>query len=165
MKTPICELCAKSGALCSGCEEKQKNGVITELDVTVSNLLYKLKDKYTLDSVQMVKALDLGRVILILTKSDVGVLIGKEGKVVSELSQTLGKKVRIAESTTDVKKAIYDILTPVKLLGVNTVYKNGETFYKVRILKSEIRHLPMDINTLEKALNSLMGSKVAIIFE
>lgn len=165
MKIPICDICAKSGVICSGCEEKLRKGQLTEADVAASKLLYKLKEKYNLESADISKVLDLGRLILVLTKGDVGVLIGREGKVVSELSHAFGKKVRIAEMSGDVKKTISDIILPAKLLGINTVYKGGEKRFRVRFLRSEIKQIPVDINTLEKALNSIMDAKVQIAFE
>lgn len=165
MKIPICDLCADSGVLCSGCEGKLKEGKLSPLDVDVSKLLMKLSDRFNLEGVDFYKAIDLDRVVLILTKGDVGVLIGKEGKVVSELSHALGKKVRIAEASGDMRKTISDIVMPAKLLGINVVYKNGKKVYKVRLLRSELRNLPVDLSTLEKALKSLMEDNVSIVFE
>jgi transcription antitermination factor NusA-like protein len=155
----------KSNVLCSGCDEKLKRGKISELDVKISRLLYKLKDKYNLENVDFTKAVDLGRVVLVLTKKDVGILIGKEGKVVAEISQAVGKKVRIAELSGDIKKTIADIVAPAKVLGINKVYKEDGYAYKVRFSKKEIKQLPLDINTLEKALKSLLESEVMIVFE
>lgn len=165
MKIPICELCAKSTILCSGCEDKLEKGKISELDVKISRTLYKMKDKYNLNEVSFNKAIDLGRVVLLLTTTDVGMLIGKEGKVVAEISQAVGKKVRIAEMGKDIKKTISDVITPAKILGINTLYKGGEKTYKVRFSKDEIKQIPIDINTLEKALKSLLESDVKIAFE
>ncbi|MEW6328720.1 MAG: KH domain-containing protein [Candidatus Micrarchaeota archaeon] len=165
MKTPICNLCVKSGVLCSGCEDKLGKGKISQLDVDVSRTLNALSTRFNLDAAEFAKAIDLGRVILILTRGEVGVLIGKEGKVVSELSQTLGKKVRIAEISGDMRKTISDVVMPAKLVGINTIFREGERTYKVRLLRSEIRALPVDINTLEKALYSLLDAKVNIVFE
>jgi len=165
LKIPICELCAQSKVLCSGCEHKLKEGRITEADVAASSILIELKDKFKLDSAGFTKAVDLGRVILIFTEGEVGVLIGRDGKVVSELSHRLGKKVRIAEHGKDVKKTISDVVMPARLLGINTVYSGGGQAFKVRLLRSEMRELPVDIDTLEKALRSILGSKVIIQFE
>ncbi|MDO8339125.1 MAG: KH domain-containing protein [Candidatus Burarchaeum sp.] len=165
MKLPICELCASSGTLCSGCSAKLADGRLTELDVKISALLYKMKDKYNLNDADFTKAIDLGRVVLVLTKGDVGKLIGREGKVVAEISQEVGKKVRIAEMSGDVRKTISDIIMPAKLLGINEVFSMAGTSYKVRLPSSELSHLPIDLNSLEKALYSLLDSKVSIVFE
>jgi transcription antitermination factor NusA-like protein len=165
MKIPICELCASTGTLCSGCSAKLSSGRITEQDVQVSMLLYKMKDKYNLQEADFTKSVDLGRVVLILTKGDVGKLIGREGKVVAEISHSLGKKVRIAEMGGDMRKTISDILMPAKLLGINEVFTAGGRAYKVRLLSSEMRQVPIDLNSLEKALYSLLDAKVNIVFE
>jgi len=165
MDVPICELCLKSNVLCSGCNEKLKKGKISELDVKISRLLYKLKDKYKLDDADFTKAVDLGRVVLVLTKRNVGALIGKDGKVVSEISQVAGKKVRVAELSGDVKKTIADIVAPAKILGINKIYRKDESVYKVRFSRKEIGQLPVDINSLEKALKSLLESDVMVVFE
>jgi len=165
MKTPICEICARTGNLCSGCSEKLQKGVISELEVKISQLLYQINEKHNITEARFKKALDLGKIVLILTDGDVGLLIGREGKVVSELSQTLGKKVRIAEFSGDVKKSIADILQPARLLGINRLYSGGNEITKIRISKAELRNLPVDINTLEKAFNSLIGTEVKISFE
>ncbi len=165
MKIPICELCAQSKALCSGCEHKLKQGKITESDVAISNALMELKEKFKLDAANFTKSVDLGRAVLIFTGGDVGVLIGRDGKVVSELSHRLGKKVRIAEHTGDVKKTISDVLMPAKLIGINTVFSGGGKSFRVRLLKSEMRDLPVDRETLEKALMTILESKVMIQFE
>ncbi len=130
-----------------------------------STILVELKDKFKLDSAGFIKAVDLGRAVIIFTESDVGVLIGRDGKVVSELSHRLGKKVRIAEHTGNVRKTISDILMPARLMGINTVYSGGGEIHKVRLLRSEMRDLPVDIDTLEKALQSVLNSKVMIQFE
>jgi transcription antitermination factor NusA-like protein len=165
MSGQICELCMKSNVLCSGCSEKLKRGKISELDVKISRLLYKLRSRYNLENADFTKAIDLGRVVLVLTDKDVGLLIGREGKVVAEISQAVGKKVRIAEMSGDIKKTIADVVAPAKILGINKVYKSGGYVYKVRFSKREISQLPVDINTLEKALKSLLESDVMIVFE
>jgi len=165
MKLPICELCASSGILCSGCSAKLSDGRLTELDVKISTLLYRMKDKYNLDDADFTKAIDLGRVVLVLTKGDVGKLIGREGKVVAEISQEVGKKVRIAEMSGDVRKTISDIIMPAKLLGINEVFGVAGRGYKVRLPSSELSRIPLDLNSLEKALYSLLDAKVSIVFE
>jgi transcription antitermination factor NusA-like protein len=165
MKTPICDLCAQSGALCSGCRQKLSEGKVSDLDVQVSGLLWKINEKHNISEARFIKAVDLGRVILILTDGDVGILIGREGKVVSELSHALGKKVRIAESSGDVRKTLEDILMPVKLLGINKVYHEGREVQKVRLPRADMHRLPVDIPTLEQVLRSFLNSEVKVSFE
>jgi len=109
--------------------------------------------------------LDLGRAVLVLTRGEAGLLIGKEGKIVSELSHALGRKVRIVEVVGDVKKSVADVIMPAQLLGINQVFHDGKEITKVRIARSEAANLPIDISTLEKALRSLIGNEVQLVFE
>lgn len=165
MKIPICEICAKSTALCSGCEEKLKAGRLSELDVKISRLLEKLAETHNMQGADFYKAVDLDKLVLVLTKGDVGVLIGKEGRVVSEISNAVGKKVRIAEVSGDMRKTVSDVLVPVRVLGINTIFGDGKQKYRVRLPRNEMRQLPADVKTLEKALGQLFDAEVMIAFE
>ena len=165
MKTPVCDTDLKSGELCPQCEKRIAEGKITKLDFEVAQILYKINDRYNISNASFYKAIDLGRVVLILTRGEAGLLIGKQGKIVSELSSSLGKKVRIAEATGDVKKTIADIITPARLLGINHAFHEGREITKVRIARADMPHLPLDVASLERILRSLLEDDVKLVFE
>ncbi|MEM4554435.1 MAG: KH domain-containing protein [Candidatus Anstonellaceae archaeon] len=165
MKTPVCEQDAISGNLCSSCTKKLQAGKITQLDFEVAQILYKINERHNITNASFTKALDLGKVVLILTEGEVGLLIGKDGKVVGELSAALGKKVRIAEAQGNVKKTIADIISPVRLLGINRVFSQGREFTKVRLPKKDLPRLPIDLQTLERVLCQLLEEEVQLVFE
>ncbi|MCX8195087.1 MAG: KH domain-containing protein [Candidatus Micrarchaeota archaeon] len=165
MKTPIPEEEIRSGVLSQETKRKIEEGKISKLDLEVAQILYKINERYNISAAEFSKAIDLGRAILILTKGEAGVLIGKQGKVVAELSSALGKKVRIAEMRGDLKKSIADIIAPAKLLGINQVFHQGKEITKVRISKAGMAHLPIDLPTLESALRSLMEREVQLVIE
>lgn len=165
MKTPICELCVKSASLCPGCEKRMADGQISKLDFEVAQILYKINEKHNLSTASFVRALDLGRVVLIITEGDVGLLIGRGGSVVSQISAALNKKVRIVEYSGDVRKSISDIILPARLLGINNVWHNGREVLKLRLPKSDLRAVPVDLDTLELVIKGWVGKDVAISFE
>lgn len=165
MKTPVCESDVRAGQLCPECKAKLASGKISQLDFDVAQILFRINERYNISNASFYKALDLGKVILILTKGEVGLLIGKQGKVVSELSSALGKKVRIAEMQGDVKKTIADIIMPVRLFGINKVFHEGREVSKVRIAKHDLPHLPMDINSLETILKAVLEEEVKLEIE
>ena len=165
MKTPICELCAQTGTLCQGCKSKLKSGKINLTEVQIAKLLYQINEEYNISGASFENAIDLENIVVILTAGEPGLLIGKGGKVVSELSRALGKKVRIAEYTGDMKKTVADILLPVKLLGINTMYSKGGEYYKIKIPKPQFMQLPLDLLSLEKVLKSLLKNDVKISLE
>jgi transcription antitermination factor NusA-like protein len=165
MNTPVCDSDLKSGELCPSCKKKLEEGKITQLDFDIAQILFKINDRYNISNASFYKALDLGRVVLVLTHGEVGLLIGKQGKVVSEISSALGKKVRIAEASGDVKKTIADIIMPARLLGINKVFHNGREVMKVRIAHTDIAQLPLDQKSLYIVLRSLLEDEVKVSFE
>ncbi len=165
MKTPICDLCLKTGLLCPGCQKRLSEGTLSKLDVDVAQMLYKINDTHNISEASFVRALDLGRVVLIITEGDVGILIGRGGSVVGQISSALGKKVRIVEYSGDIRKSITDIIMPARLLGINTVWKAGREIFKVRISRSDAFALPVDSGSLEGVIKSWTGKEVAIAFE
>ena len=165
MKTPVCDSDVRSGELCPECKAKIAAGKISELDFEVAQILFKINERYNISNASFIKAIDLGRVVLILTTGEVGLLIGKDGKIVAELSHSLGKKVRIAEAGGDVKKTIADIVMPARLLGINKVFHEGREVMKVRLARDDMAHLPLDLSSLERMLRSLLEDDVKISFE
>ena len=165
MKTPICDADLRKGELCQDCRGKLSSGKISELDVEVAKILFGINERYNITNASFVKAIDLGRVVLILTQGEVGLLIGKQGKIVAEISDALGKKVRIAEMQGDVKKTIADIIMPARLLGINRVFHEGREVTRVRLSKADLTHLPLDLSSLERVLKSLLEDEVKISFE
>jgi len=165
MRTPICELCANTGTLCSGCQSKLADGSITELDVQVAQLLAKYREKYALQKVEFERTLDLGRMIVILTSSEVSHLVGKGGKIAQSLSKELGKHVRVVRSTADARTLLEQVLLPVKPIGVNTVFTPKGKQLKVRVSRKDIVRLPTDLESLNNALRSILGENTVLVFE
>ena len=165
MKTPIPDEDVRSGQMGEATKRKLSEGKITELDFEVAQILYKINERYNISAASFYKALDLGHAVLILTKGEAGLLIGRYGKIVSELSSSLGRKVRIAEVKGDVKKSISDVIMPARLLGVNHIFHEGKELTKVRLSKLDLAHLPIYIPSLEKALKALMEQEVLLEFE
>ncbi len=166
MKFPICLKCAKSDTLCDSCESKLRNGEITELDVRISRLLLEIHKVHNITTASFEHAYDFGDTVVIFTKGDVGVLIGRKGAVVSRLSKELKKKVRIAQLRSDSHKTIEDLVAPARLLGINIVYTKDGEYHKIRIDRRTAHKLPVSIPTLERVAALLLKTKnIKITFE
>lgn len=167
MKAPICEICLKSGILCLGCEDKLRQGVITDLDVKISKLLYELEEEHQIRDISFKKAVESRALIVIsVGKGEIGNLIGKGGKTVKFLQKALKKKIRIIEDTEDKKKIIQDLLHPARVLGMNVLYMpSGEQKYKVRIPREDERRVPTNVQSAEEIISKLINLKVTIAFE
>ena len=164
MKAPICEMCMNSGILCTACNQKLEEKKISELDVNLARLLYKMEQKQKIKDPSFTKTFELEELILVITGDNVPNLIGKGGRVVRILSKELGKKVRVINGTS-LKAALADLLAPAPIQGINVIYRPEGEVTKVIISEQDTWRLIADIKTLEQAANILAGGEMGIIFE
>jgi transcription antitermination factor NusA-like protein len=169
MKAPICEVCLKTDdILCPADEKKLQEGIISELDVKVARLLYKLLGDVDMEFKKAVEAGDI--IVIMVGEGDVPITIGKGGKNIKALMRELGKRIRVIEAvevkdTEDLKKLATDLLYPASVFGVNVVYKpGGGTYYKVLVLSRDRKKLPEKAETLESILSQIAGTEVKINF-
>ncbi|MFH1095840.1 MAG: hypothetical protein V1728_06500 [Candidatus Micrarchaeota archaeon] len=165
MKTPICDSCAWSEELCPQCRHNLASGRISRLDVEVSQILHKINEKHNISAASFCKAVPMGEAVFVFTEGEVGLLIGREGKVVSALSLALGRRVRIVQKSPDVKKAITDLIAPARLLGINTTWTAGTETVRLRLAKEERGRIALKDETLAEVAGSFIGKPVQIIYE
>jgi transcription antitermination factor NusA-like protein len=162
MQTPICTFCAKTSVLCDHCEKNLKEGKISQIDVDLSKYLYEKHTDLELEYVSSFNARDS---VVLFFKGDIGRIVGKGGRSVLELSKKFGKRVKIINLNEDIKKVISDIIYPVSLLGINSVFTNDGEISKIRLEKKDLMRIPFDISSLEKILFQLLHKKIRIVFE
>ena len=162
MQTPICEFCAKTDTLCGNCEKKLKDGTLTKLDVDFIKYLYERHLSLDIEYVSSFAARDA---VVLFFKGEVGAIVGRGGKSAMELSKKFGKRVKVINLNNDIKKVISDIIYPVTLMGINTVFTQEGEVSKIRLAKKEMMSIPFDISSLEKILFNLMQKRIRISFE
>jgi transcription antitermination factor NusA-like protein len=75
-------------------------------------------------------------------------------------------KVRVLEKTNSIKNSAVQLLSPARVLGVNTVWMpDGSVQYVIRVSKSEKRLLPAEAQLLESALTKIHSTPVRIRVE
>jgi len=163
MVLPVCDVCLKSGMLCQGCENKLKSGEITQLDLDIAKLLFKLGD----GKIGFKKTIEIGDVLIIVTDKDqVGKIIGKSGKIVRAISKKVGKKVRVIREDSDFKEIARDLIAPARISGINIVYgMDGEEKYKIRVMGEDSRRLPTRLDVLNNIMNQLTDEKTVIVID
>lgn len=167
MKTPICEICLKSGILCPGCQGKLTNGDISELDVNISKLLYKLISEYNIPKdITFIKAWEFDDIIILVVGiNDVGSVVGKGGKILKILQKELQRKIRVVEDTDDVRKMVNDLLYPARVIGVNIIYLPKGQKRKIRISHDDEKRLPMELSKAKDIIRTLTGEEIDIIVD
>lgn len=162
MSLPICDICAKTGVLCSACETKLNENKISGVDIELSRLIYPISE----GGFGFEKAIDTKDFIIVLTKKeDIGKIIGRNGANIKTLSSALGKPLRVV-GVGELKDMIRDFVAPAKIHGINTVYRpDGSVIQRVRIDKRDRMKLRMDVKDVEKLTSSLTENKVEILFE
>ena len=155
MAFPICDMCASTGILCSGCERKKEQGKITELDVLVSHILFRAGVKgYD----RLIESED--SLAIFAPNDQAPRIIGYGGKTVKELSRKLDKKVVVIESDSDVKGVIESIIRPNKVLVINKVYKaDGSEILKLVLDKK------MEDKKIIELVRDVVGREIQITEE
>lgn len=165
MQTPLCQKCAWSESLCQSCSAKLSGGAMSDLDVEVSRILYKINELHNITAAQFSHALDVGDGVLVFTPGEAGLLIGRGGKVVSALSAALGKRVRIVSESGGARKSLEDLLTPAKILGINEAFHAGRASLHIRLSKNDEKLLRIDVRKLEPLVSKWMGKPAEFVFE
>lgn len=149
--------------LCQGCENKLKAGEISQLDLDIAKILYRVGD----GKIGYKRTIEIGDVVIIITDKDqVGKLIGKGGKIVREISKTLERKIRVVGEDSDFKAVAKDILAPARISGINIVYgKDGEQKYKIRVRREDARRLPAKLDVLNNIIMELTGEKTLLVID
>ncbi len=167
MKAPICRVCVTSDILCTGCEDKLKQGIISQSDVELSRALVKLSERHPiLERSEFKQTISFKEMLLVLVpKGMAGNFIGRKGTLIKEISDTLGqRRIKVVEETNNPKEFVQRILYPAHLLGVNVVYSGKKQIFKVRISQSD-RDRIYEKKALEDLFEKLLGSETNIIFE
>jgi transcription antitermination factor NusA-like protein len=149
--------------LCQGCENKLKSGEITQMDLDIAKLLYKLGE----GKIGFKKTIEIGDTVIIVTdKEQVGKLIGKSGKIVREISRSIEKKVRVVGENSDLRAVAKDILAPARLSGINIVYgKDGQKKYKIRVMAEDSRRIPGRLDVLNSIIKELTSEDTLVVVD
>jgi len=167
LRTPICNVCLKSGILCQGCEIKLKDGKISELDVKISRTLFEMTQKRRgLEKINFKRAISTSSlIVLVVGRGEIRFVVGRGGKVVRELERRLQAKIRVIEEGAQTRKLAQDILTPAKVLGVNVLYSGGKEEHRVRVPRPHLKLLPANIKRIQALLTKLTNKNITIVFE
>jgi len=168
VKTILDAFCVKSGILCRRCEEKLEKGQITELDLKVIQKIVELeKDNPVLEDVTYHRAVEADDLMAVLVdKKDLPKLLGGGARIVKELGETFGKRVKLISYGGDDREFLEGLLSPLSILTINTVWiPDGSTETKVILTGRQPRNMPVDLEKVRKIAQELKGMTLRVEFE
>jgi len=168
VKTILDAFCVKSGTFCRKCQEKIEKGQITDLDLKIIRLLTELeKQNPILQDVTYQKAVEAeNSVVILLDRRDMGKLLSGGAKTVHAISDSLGKKVKILSYGGDDRQFLEDLLSPLSILTLNTIWiPDGTTETKVILSGREPRRMPVDLEVAKGLAKQLRNMSLRIEFE
>jgi transcription antitermination factor NusA-like protein len=168
VKTILDAFCVKSGILCRRCEEKLQKGLITELDLKVIRKMVEMeKDHPVLQDVNYHRSVEAEDMIAILVdKKDLPRLLGGGAKVVKELGESFGKRVKLISFGGDDRAFLEDLFSPLSILTINTVWiPDGSTETKVILTGRRPWKMPVDLDMVQNIAKDMRGMTLRVQFE
>jgi len=169
VKSQFCEICLKNYPLiCGNCQAKIDEGEVTELDIKVARALINLEDLFpSIKNVTFKNIVEIEDVIIVLVgKGDVRRIIGSSRRVLRQLEEDLGAQVRIVEESRNPQHILRDLIRPVKILGVNTIWLPDNSFERiVRISERERENIPLKLHQLEDAIYQMTDERIRLVFD
>jgi len=168
VKTILDAFCVKSGILCRRCEEKLEKGQVTELDLKVIQKMVEMeKENPVLEDVTYHRAVQADEMMVILVdKRDMPRLLSGGAKVVKDLGETFGKRVKLISYGGDDREVLEDLFSPLSILTINTVWiPDGSTETKVILTGRKPKKMPVDPDIVRKIAQELKGMTLRIEFE
>ena len=163
---PFCDVCIAGESLCASCQDLLDSGQLCPLDLSVSRFIAANREKHGLSGVRISKCLDDGHAAIIFCHSEPGLLIGKAGRIVTELAGTLNRRVKVISTKAEMHTAAAELLNPATLLGINLIYSAKGNTYKVRVPRPQAGKLSVHRDTVARALSHLFdGKRFAVVFE
>jgi len=165
---PMCYFCLRTGILCPRCQEKVNRGELTELDFQVAKALIELEEKRypQLKKVTYHRAHRENDLLIIILSGTGNTIRPPWSRIARLLSERFKANVRLVEKTSNLKIVAEEVLTPSRLLGVNTLWlPDGSEENTIRVPKADMRRLPAKPEVIERILVKLTGASVKIAFE
>ena len=154
--------------ICGNCQKKIDEGEVTDIDIKIARTLVNLEDEFpSLKDATFKQAFETNGVVVILVgKGDVRRIIGPTRHILRQLESALNMKVRIVEESRNPQNVLSDLIRPVRILGINTIWLPDNTFErKVRISERERDNIPLSLKQLEAAIYEISGERIRIVFD
>jgi transcription antitermination factor NusA-like protein len=161
---PICNFDAKTGILCPKCESKLRNGEITAADVEASKALIHVAERIPdANKVALKRSFEIaGNYVLEFEEQDMQALRSSDA-IRTELEGLLKGKVWLTSAGGTERKFLEDMLFPVRVLTVNTVWlPDGEKRTKVIVPGRRSERALGDFEKLRAMVKKVRGIDLVV---
>jgi transcription antitermination factor NusA-like protein len=101
-----------------------------------------------------------------VNKKDMGKILSYGGKIIRELSDRTGKRIKILGYGSDPRELLEELFSPFSILTINTVWlPDGTTETKVILQGRKPKRIPVDFNVIRQLAYEIGGLNLRIEFE
>lgn len=167
MRTPICSFDARTGVLCPKCNAKLRSGQITRTDVEISIKLTKAAEKsQDIAKIALSKATQIDDDYVLILEPGTLAPLRRDPGFQKTLQAILGGKVWLTEADNTERKELEDLLYPVRIANVNTVWlPDGSKLTKVVIPGKKTEKFPHDTEMVTRILKETREMDLMVEFE
>ncbi len=125
------------------------------------------KDYPVLQDVTYHRSVEADGVMAVLVdKKDMPKLLGGGAKIVRDLGETFGKRVKLLSYGGDDREFLEDLFSPLSILTINTIWiPDGSRETKVILTGRRPWNMPVDLDKVRRIAEELKGMTLRIEFE
>jgi transcription antitermination factor NusA-like protein len=167
VKSALCNFCLKSGILCPSCQAKLRSGEISELELEIARILLSLEKTYPqLQNVTLEKAVTVNDYLAIVVgRGEVATFLSQGGKIIKDIRQKTGKRIRVLEQDVDDRKFLEDLFAPLSIMTINTIWLPDGTIDTRVIIRTGRQTLSKkNMNSLKEIAKKLQGMTLRVEF-
>jgi transcription antitermination factor NusA-like protein len=167
VKTPLCNICIRSGILCPRCQEKITSGETSETDIRIARILLSLEDKHTcLQKIDFYKAYEADNVLAIIVGSGDSKHFHGEGRnIIRDIAEKTGKRIRVFENRGNPRAFLEELFAPVAITTINKIWLPDGTQETRVVLPGRSRRLPLRSEVMKELAKEIKGITLRIAFE
>ncbi len=157
MKTPICVFDAKTGSLCTNCENKLVSGQITQDDVEVSIKLTKIAEKNNdINKFTLSSSKKIGQDYIILLKASDIIILRNRPDLRKLIEKEFDANIWYIESESTDRRFIEHLFYPHRIKNMNLIWlPDGTKITKVLIKKD--KEVEERIEKIKKIAKGIRG--------
>lgn len=167
MKTPICSFDAKTGTLCSKCEDKLRSGHLTQADVECAVKLVKIAERdQEINKFTMINAYHVnGDIVLVLQRSDLSTLRSNV-ELSRKIQQQFQSKVWFVEAEATDKRFLENLFFPARILTINLIWlPDGNKLTKVIVAAKDGQVSGINVEQIQKITKTVRNIELLVDFE